>query len=272
VTAPLAGMLATGPIEGTPIRTPLKGLVLAAAAGLSLAAWTFVVTAVLPLLWAAGAPVDVVAGVGAVARSIVLGALSLVPLGASVAGISLLDALQALGAPASAAAAAVFVFRASTAWLSVALGGAALLALRDRPDEHAHVHGHDHFDAIDACYDAWLPLHYREHLVGRKTAPMLARLPTLGAAPRGLDIGCGRGWYAARMREAGASIVGLDTSTRQLVAAREHLGVATPLVQGTALTLPFASCVAAYIVAASADDSLCVIVTLKPRSPHSMAM
>jgi SAM-dependent methyltransferase len=70
-------------------------------------------------------------------------------------------------------------------------------------------------------------------------AALLERLPSLGPAPRGLDIGCGRGWYASRMREAGARITGLDTSTRQLVAAREHIGATMPLVQGTALALPF---------------------------------
>jgi ubiquinone/menaquinone biosynthesis C-methylase UbiE len=235
-TAPAAAMLATGPVERTPVPATLSGVVLAASAALSLAAWTFVVVAVLPLLWATGSPVDVLGGAGAVARSILVGAASLVPLGASVSGIDLLESLEGLGAAPAAAAATVFVFRAATAWLSGAVGGAAVVALHGRTGEHTH----DHFDAIDSCYDAWLPPHYRGHLVGRKTAPMLERLSSLGPAPRGLDIGCGRGWYAARMRDAGAVIVGMDTSARQLVAAREHLGPASPLVQGTALALPFA--------------------------------
>jgi len=35
---------------------------------------------------------------------------------------------------------------------------------------------------------------------------------------------------------------------------------------------PFTICDAPCIAAASADDSRCVTVTLKPRSPHSIAM
>lgn len=234
-TAPVAGMLATGPLARGAAPAPIGGGMLATAAGLSLLAWTFVVVAVPPLLWATDGRVDVLGGAAAAARAILLGALSLVPLGASVSGISLLDALRGLGAAPAAAAAAVFVFRATTAWLSVALGGAAVLALRRRGSPR----GRDRFDAIDSCYDVWLPAHYRRHLVARKTAPMLARLPALGPSPRGLDVGCGRGWYAARMREAGAVVVGLDTSSRQLLATREHLGGAAPLVRGTALALPF---------------------------------
>jgi SAM-dependent methyltransferase len=42
------------------------------------------------------------------------------------------------------------------------------------------------------------------------------------------------------VRGAGAVITGLDTSSRQLAAAREYLGDAVPLVQGSALALPFA--------------------------------
>ena len=35
---------------------------------------------------------------------------------------------------------------------------------------------HDHFDAIDDCYDTWLPLHFRAHVVARKTGPVITRL------------------------------------------------------------------------------------------------
>jgi ubiquinone/menaquinone biosynthesis C-methylase UbiE len=242
-TAPVAGALATGPVAA---ETPqvggveIDGRVPGVAALLSLIAWGAVALAVLPLLWAVGGPVDVGRDVAAVARSILEGAW--VPLGASVSGLALLRALRALGTTPASAAAVVFVFRAATAWLSVALGGAALLALgRARRHGHAHGHEHDHFDTIDACYDVWLPPHYRDHLVVRKTAPMIARLPALGGSARGLDIGCGRGWYSARMRAAGATMTGLDASGRQLVAARDYLGGGMSLVQGDALALPFAA-------------------------------
>jgi hypothetical protein len=190
------------------------------------------------LLWTVGAPVDPVAGTAAAARATLLGAIFRAR--RSVSGMALFEALPRLGAPLAAAAETVFVHRAATTWLSVALGGAALLALR-RTRVAPHVHVHDHFDAIDACYDAWLPAHYRDHLVGRKTTPIIARLAALGPKPRALDIGCGRGWYATRLRAAGAAVTGMDASTRQLVAAREYLGGDVPLVQGDALRLPFAA-------------------------------
>jgi SAM-dependent methyltransferase len=234
VTAPVASVLATGPADAA-AELDVDARWPGVAALLSLVAWGVLAIAVLPLLFTVGAPVDPRAHLAAVARSILAGAA--VPLGASVSGLALLRSLEALGATAASAAAVVFVFRAATAWLSVALGGVALLARRQagRRDRT-----HDHFDAIDACYDVWLPPHYRDHLVARKTAPMIARLSALAGTRRGLDIGCGRGWYSARMRAAGATMTGLDASGHQLVAARAHLGGDVALVQGDVLALPFA--------------------------------
>ncbi len=233
-TEPFGALLATGPVatRGDPVE--VDGRVPGVAALLSLVAWAIVGIALLPLLWATASPIDAATDVAAVARSVLEGVP--VPVGASVSGLALLRSLERDHVAGASAAAVVFVFRAATAWLSVALGGAALVALR-----RARTHDHGaHFDAIDACYDVWLPPHYRDHLVARKTAPMIARLPTLGPVARGLDIGCGRGWYGARMRAAGATMTGLDASSRQLVAAREHLGDGVPLVRGDALALPFA--------------------------------
>ena len=45
----------------------------------------------------------------------------------------------------------------------------------------------------------------------------------------------------------------------------------TPPVKAD-VTVPFATCEQAYIAAASADDSRCVMVTLNPRRSCSMAM
>jgi len=239
VTGPAVNLLVTGPARTGTADDP-GAVTLAMAAALSLLAWGPVVVTILPLVWLAGTPVGALDGITAAARSILAGAASLVPLGASVAGRELIASLERLGAEPVVAAQVVFAYRAATAWLSVALGGIALLAL-GRERRHGHAHDHDHFDAIDACYDAWLPPHYRDHLVDRKTTPVIARLPALGVAPRGLDIGCGRGWYADRLVAAGARMTGLDMSARQLAAAREYVRAPMPLVQGTALALPFRS-------------------------------
>jgi SAM-dependent methyltransferase len=233
-TAPVASAIATGP-AGAGGSIDVDARMPGVAALLSLVAWGVLAIALLPLLVAVGAPVAPRDDLAAVARSILAGAA--VPLGASVSGLDLLRSLESAGVAAGSAAAVVFVFRAATAWLSVALGGVALL-VHGRPGARGHTH--DHFDVIDPCYDVWLPPHYRDHLVARKTAPMIARLSALGPTPRGLDVGCGRGWYSARMRAAGAAMTGLDASNRQLLAARAELDGAVPLVQGDVLALPFA--------------------------------
>lgn len=51
-----------------------------------------------------------------------------------------------------------------------------------------------------------------------------------------LDLGCGQGRFAARLREAGAFVVGLDRSAAMLGRARDR----TALLLGTARRLPFA--------------------------------
>jgi hypothetical protein len=150
VVAPLTEALETASVDPVVPEADVDVRVPGVAAALSLAAWALVAVAVLPLLWAVDVPVDPAAPVVVAARAILEGAVSLVPLGASVSGIALLRGLEALGAPVVAASGVVFVFRAATAWLSVVLGGAALLGLR-RARRHGHTH--DHFDAIDECYD-----------------------------------------------------------------------------------------------------------------------
>ncbi len=204
---------------------------------LSLGAWATTTIALVGLAWTAGIGADFLPVQAAAARSVLLGGLSLLPLGASVGGIVLLRGLEALGATPDTAGQVTFVFRASTAWLTVVLGALSLwLVLRRRGQPTAH----DHFDAIDECYDTWLPEHYRTHLVTRKTGPVIARLGELPANPRGLDIGCGRGWYLGELRAAGAQMIGLDYSGRQLAAAMEHTAGAVPFVQATVMRLPFA--------------------------------
>jgi len=200
---------------------------------LSLGAWALTSFAILPVAWGAGVEIGPLVGEGTAAAAVLLGALSLIPLGAGVSGLLLLRGLAALGAPAVAAAQVVFVHRVATVWLTVAVGALALLALRRKLRQPA---AHDHFDAIDECYDAWLPLHYRSHLVTKKTAPVIARLKR-GAF--GLDIGCGRGWYVHDLRAAGMRMVGVDVSARQLAAATTYLGGDVGLARASVLGLPF---------------------------------
>lgn len=200
---------------------------------LSLAAWVLVCGSLAVLAAAAGVSVPVTVAAGSAARASLVGAPS--PLGVGLSGLDLLAALEPFQTAAGAAAATTLLYRAATAWLTLGVGVVGLVALRRRAARPA---AHDHFDAIDHAYDAWLPPHYRAHLVGRKTAPMLAALAPLQGR-RGLDVGCGRGWYFAEMAGAGAAMVGVDTSGRQLAAARRYLPGEPRLVQGSVLGLPF---------------------------------
>jgi SAM-dependent methyltransferase len=148
-----------------------------------------------------------------------------------VTGVVLDRSLVQMGAEAGAAFVLVLVVRASTFWLALALGQLALLrtTLASRPA--------DHFEALSAEYDAQIPVHVRQLLVERKTRKMLDRLGDVRGR-RGLDIGCGLGWYLTRLHEEGARVVGLDLSAAQIRQA--HTGGA-PVVRASALVLPFAS-------------------------------
>jgi len=203
----------------------------------SVVAWGITAASSLPLALASGIHVGAPAVMGVVARAIAVGAASLVPLGAATSGIALFRGLQHLGAGPAEAAPFAFVFRVATAWLTLGLGGLALLLHLAR---RGHRTPHDHFDAIDECYDTWLPEAYRAHLVDKKTAPIVARLGALGSGVRrGLDVGCGRGWYFRALERAGAVMVGMDTSTLQLTAARAYLRAEAPLARASVLGIPF---------------------------------
>jgi ubiquinone/menaquinone biosynthesis C-methylase UbiE/uncharacterized membrane protein YbhN (UPF0104 family) len=226
------------PDEVVPV---LAGRSFAIAALLSIATWLPTATAFAPLAQVSGVDVGWIDALSAAARSILLGAMSLSPIGAGVAGFVLFAKLQDVAGPfahPSAVAEVVFLYRAATVWLTVAIGAVALLVHRSVASRPTH---HDHFDEIDECYDAWLPEHIRDHVVGRKVDAMRRHLSAADKPLRGLDIGCGRGWYLEQILTPPAiGLVGLDNSIRQIDAAKEYVTVGVPLVQGTVLALPFA--------------------------------
>ncbi|HTU62193.1 MAG TPA: class I SAM-dependent methyltransferase, partial [Polyangiales bacterium] len=66
----------------------------------------------------------------------------------------------------------------------------------------------------------------------------------IGSGARGLDLGCGQGWYLGEMRAAGYAVDGSDYSQGQLDKAKLHLSRAGvdqgALIQADAQHLPFA--------------------------------
>ncbi|MBI1816105.1 MAG: methyltransferase domain-containing protein [Deltaproteobacteria bacterium] len=162
------------------------------------------------------------------AAATVLGGLSLSPGGAGVTGLVFGYELIRLGAESRAAFAVVVAVRVLTFWFSLGLGhlALALLAVR-KPREEAH------FDSMSEVYDAQLPPHIRDLVVGRKIERMMAVLPPLPGL-RGLDIGCGLGWYLTAFGQRGAAVVGFDYSLAQARAA-QHTGAAVAHASATAL-------------------------------------
>lgn len=201
--------------------------------------------ALLGVLAALGAPLAPLDTLGAYAHSAIVGNLSGFPLGASVAGSSLVLQLEGLGVALADAVTGTFAFRVGTVWFVVALGAAVALAYRRRLV--AFYRGEataDHFDAIAAGYEAEIPEHVREPLVRRKTRVMRRHLEAVGppSGRRGLDLGCGPGWYAGEMARAGYAMSAVEASAGQLSSARRNAaaaGVDVRLEQASVDALPF---------------------------------
>jgi ubiquinone/menaquinone biosynthesis C-methylase UbiE/uncharacterized membrane protein YbhN (UPF0104 family) len=222
----------------------------AAAAALlvsTLAAWALVAVALWAAVSLAGRPsgVAVAVAVEAASAGTLVGGLTGLPLGVGVAGSTMIVALERHGIARETAAAAVAAFRAGTAWYAVGLGLVTLLRYRReiaaalRPPRPG-----DHFDEIAAAYRDQIPAHIRERLLERKVDLMVRRLAESGIGPgaRGLDVGCGHGWYACELARRGFRVEAADRAIDQIVQARAYAGArgcGARLLAADAARLPF---------------------------------
>lgn len=163
------------------------------------------------------------------------GALRLAPGGVLVAGPAMITQLAAFEIRLEHAVLTVFVFRAATAGIATALG-AVFVAIHLRTRKAAD----GHFDEIAPAYDAQIPEARRLALLDKKTSLMAAALTKAAVGRRGLDVGCGQGWYVARMRELGFDVRGLDVAGGQLSAAAGHVRGTELVAFGSALDIPAA--------------------------------
>jgi len=171
--------------------------------------------------------------VDAAAAATLAAGLRLAPGGVVVAGGRLLDGLAAMGLSAAAGATAVFGYRLATAGVSTALGLVFVLAhLRTQAAASGH------FDAIADAYDAQIPEARRRALVVRKSQLMDRWLRRHEAGRCGLDVGCGQGWYVARMRELGYDVTGLDASAGQVMRAAQIVDRPDLVRFGSVLSIP----------------------------------
>jgi ubiquinone/menaquinone biosynthesis C-methylase UbiE/uncharacterized membrane protein YbhN (UPF0104 family) len=167
------------------------------------------------------------------ASSTLAGGLLLAPGGVLVVGGRLLADLRDAGFDEAAAASAVLAIRLATTGLSTALGGVFLLVhVRSRPLSPSH------FDEIADAYDVQIPRARREALLTRKTELMREVIAARGTGGSGLDVGCGQGWYVARMRQLGFDVLGIDSSPGQAVLAAHNVGSPDLIRIGSALDIP----------------------------------
>ncbi|HXH05971.1 MAG TPA: methyltransferase domain-containing protein [Vicinamibacterales bacterium] len=193
----------------------------------TLVAWTIIAAAFWVAVSLAGRPPAVAVALETASAGTLLGGLTGLPLGVGVAGSTMIVALERHGIGRETAAAAVAAFRAGTAWYAVGLGFITLLRYRRelaaalRPPRPG-----DHFDEIAAAYRDQIPPHVRARLLERKIDLVARRLAASGIGPgaRGLDVGCGHGWYACELARRGFRMEALDRAIDQLAQARAYAG------------------------------------------------
>jgi 2-polyprenyl-3-methyl-5-hydroxy-6-metoxy-1,4-benzoquinol methylase len=219
-------------------------------------AWALAVAALWVPLALTGAASSWRLAAEAMSTGTLLGGIAGIPLGTGVAGSATILVLQANGVAESAAAAIVAVFRAGTAWYAVGLGLLTLAASRQRLVAFLRpAEGAEHFDEIAAGYQEQIPAHVRERLLERKVALMADRLAADGIGPRarGLDVGCGQGWYACELAARGYLVDALDQSAEQIEQATRYAkargcGVRFQAVDAARLPFPDATFDFAYSI------------------------
>ena len=98
-----------------------------------------------------------------------------------------------------------------------------------------------HFDNIASSYDDQLPQHIKEFLLVKKTRLTVKILKKYAISKgRGIDLGCGTGWYLKNISEYGYEMVGIDNSAFLIKEAKRNNENSNTLVKlGDILDLKF---------------------------------
>jgi 2-polyprenyl-3-methyl-5-hydroxy-6-metoxy-1,4-benzoquinol methylase/uncharacterized membrane protein YbhN (UPF0104 family) len=199
----------------------------------SVAAWVLPGLAFWGIVSVWGRPYGWLQAERAFASSTLAGGLVLAPGGIVMAGGRLLAALGRAGFPDSFAALSVVAIRFATTGLSTVLGCVFLLVhLRSASSAS------EHFDSIAEAYDIQIPEERRQALLRRKTDLMREVIVGHQVGRYGLDVGCGQGWYVARMRELGFDVTGIDASVGQVQLATRNVGMPGLITVGSVLDIP----------------------------------
>lgn len=209
-------------------------------------AWSLPIVALWLTLQILASPIGFGAAVRTFTQGTLFGGVSGLPLGVFVTGSTMIGELLRAGVPAQSSVLAILVYRAGTVGFAILLGLAAMLVFRRRLIRLVRGEADAHFDEIADEYEGEIPAHVRERLLVKKIDIMAATLAAHHIAPpgRGLDLGCGQGWYLAEMQARGYPTDGTDYSTGQLERVRTNLDAPardrTLLVKADAQALPFA--------------------------------
>lgn len=205
----------------------------AIATGVSVAAWSIpgLVFWMLASSWRTG--YTAAQGLFVYASSALSAGLAFAPGGVRVVGATLLGSLAQHGVPEGGAAITVLAIRVITAGLATVLGVMFVwLHVRTRSRD-----GDAHFDEIAHVYDAQIATAQRESLLEKKTTLMARAIARHGVGRRGLDAGCGQGWYVARMRQLGFDVRGIDASAGQIARARRQFDDPAVFAEGSLLRI-----------------------------------
>ncbi|MBN1602059.1 MAG: methyltransferase domain-containing protein [Chitinispirillaceae bacterium] len=142
------------------------------------------------------------------------GSLSFIPAGLMTTGKSLTAQLVSNNVPVDIATYTAVIVRFLTFWFTVFISlGASVYYYRFNTRKVRE--DSDHFDSIAEEYTEEIPEHIRLNLLEKKIGVNLSVLPK-NSGLRGLDIGCGQGWYQMAMREHGFKMIGIDYSFAQV--------------------------------------------------------
>jgi ubiquinone/menaquinone biosynthesis C-methylase UbiE len=195
-----------------------------ASAGLSIIAWTLPVVALFGILLILGAPSSLEVAGTVFARGTLLGGLTGSPGGLGTTGNAMIVDLIHDGLVPATASVTVFSLRFGTQWFAVALGVVLATVWRRQLLQLIKTSGsvQQHFDTVAATYTEDIPEHYRSYILERKIGAMLSELPAAHSGMRGLDLGCGQGWYASELARRGYTMHGVDPSQGQIAQAEQY--------------------------------------------------
>jgi 2-polyprenyl-3-methyl-5-hydroxy-6-metoxy-1,4-benzoquinol methylase len=170
-------------------------------------------------------PLEIVSSFDVFTSSTILGNLLGLPSGVGITGSSMVMALQLYEISSLNAMFGTFVFRTGTVWFVVALGFLVFVMYRRRL-QMLFQRGHttEHFDEIAESYAEQIPSYIRERLLTRKVRLILKSLEEQGVTShsRGIDIGCGQGWYTCEVSRFGYEMHGVDQAEQQIQRAFQY--------------------------------------------------